>query len=489
MTDGNFDVPVTGTPVILYELNEVSWQVVDWYIGRNPHGNFANILGMSRSYTTVTTDVGELHPWVTWPTLHRGVDNRSHGIEFLNQDLTRASEFPPVWETAAKAGKRVGVFASLQSYPPPPDDAYAFYIPDTFAPQPGTIPPECRPFQMLNLRQTALDGGIVSDVKPSRELATLMLGLVRIGLSLSTVLALARQVILEKINPLYKSRRSIMQAPIAFDVFKHLLHRTKPEFTTFFTNHVAGMMHRYWKHAFPEEFQYTLTSDEDRLKAKNIQRAMDVADYQLGYLLDYITRTDGTLIVASSMGQEAVFRSGGDQARIIDVPAFVRAIGFSGDYRSNLAMHPDFNFEFDTPEDAGRFASLVEAATFAGGRRLCYKVNLVNRTLNFGLAQPPEGMDNYVERPSGGGVKEGISFAEAGIKRFKRDVGTGYHQPRGILLWHRPGEASDASREVIQSTAVRAMILSALGIAVEPKSPLPSDRNPTRNEAEQVDAS
>ena len=123
-------------PLILYELNEVPWRVWDWYVARRPDGAIARLLRESATFTTVTRDEGELHPWSTWPTLHRGVDNRQHHILFLNQDKSCADAFPTVWETAAQAGVRVGVFGSLQSYPVPESGNYAFYVPDTFAPGP-----------------------------------------------------------------------------------------------------------------------------------------------------------------------------------------------------------------------------------------------------------------------------------------------------------------------------------------------------------------
>ena len=34
-------------------------------------------------------DEGELHPWSTWPTVHRGVNNNLHKIRFINQDLKK----------------------------------------------------------------------------------------------------------------------------------------------------------------------------------------------------------------------------------------------------------------------------------------------------------------------------------------------------------------------------------------------------------------
>ena len=50
----------------------------------------------------------------------------------------------------------------------------------------------------------------------------------------------------------YKKRRSLLQNVISFEIFLKNVKRTKPSFCTYFTNHVAGMMHKYWKDLFTD---------------------------------------------------------------------------------------------------------------------------------------------------------------------------------------------------------------------------------------------
>src|SRR6266446_6082509 len=97
--------------LISYELNEVPWRVVDYYLKGRPHSHLRQALEHSISFTTKTSDSGELHPWSTWPTVHRGVYNDRHQIRFINQELS--DEFPPIWELLCRQGVRVGVFGSL----------------------------------------------------------------------------------------------------------------------------------------------------------------------------------------------------------------------------------------------------------------------------------------------------------------------------------------------------------------------------------------
>ena len=453
-------------PLVLYELNEVPWRVIDWYLARRPESTLNDILAHSHTYTPVTKDEGELHPWSTWPTVHRGVYNSTHRILFLNQDRAEASPYPPIWEIAAEAGLSVGVFGSLQSYPPDPASPFAFYIPDTFAPGPETIPKSYEPFQRINLRQTKQDGAVASKVKLKGSLLIDVAKLKFIGVSFRTFWRIVSQLANEKRNALYRTRRPIMQAPIAFDVFTHALATTQPDFCTFFTNHVAGIMHRYWRYAFPEDFKFTLKEPKDFFHQQSLLVAMDLVDEHLTYLRDYVDKRNGQLLIASSMGQEAVERDYHGELRITDEVAFVRALDFDGRVKWHLAMQPDFNFEFQTIEDAVDFSARLGRVITNDGQLVFFRRRLAGKTLNAGLGNPSDVLENerlFFVRDDGS--RKRLNLQEAGIQRIWRDVGTGYHQPQGLLVWYAKDKRPSGDRDEIESIAIAPMILQSLGIS------------------------
>src|SRR5262249_44070452 len=121
--------------LILFELNEVPHRVVDQFCRWRPKSWLARALPRMKKFQTYAEDVAPLDPWITWPTLHRGVNDEKHGILNFGQDLREVNrQYPPVWELLAARGVKVGVCGSLHSYPMPEDlNSYAFYIPDTFA--------------------------------------------------------------------------------------------------------------------------------------------------------------------------------------------------------------------------------------------------------------------------------------------------------------------------------------------------------------------
>jgi hypothetical protein len=69
--------------IILFELNEVPYKVIDYYCRIRPNSTLARILAEGEQFETVTEDQLALDPWISWPTLHRGVPDTMHHILHL----------------------------------------------------------------------------------------------------------------------------------------------------------------------------------------------------------------------------------------------------------------------------------------------------------------------------------------------------------------------------------------------------------------------
>ena len=317
--------------IAIYEINEVPWQVVDYYLEKRPKAYLAKFIGNSTNFITETKDSGELHPWSTWPTLHRGVTNDTHNIRSLNQDLSAADDYPPIWEILNTAGVTTGICGSLQSYPPRMNSSMSFHIPDTFSAGSETKPQCYSPFQAFNLKQTGDNNAQASGITATDIFS--VFGLLRAGVKLSTLVKIGLHVANEFRNPLYKRRRSLLQPLVAFDVFKHCLkNQNQAQFVTFFSNHVAGIMHRYWKYSFPKEFDYSLESKTDYFHSESLMIAMDLFDSQLKELDRWALRNDYELVLCSSMGQEAIDR--GEyvrEAKISGLSQINQALGYTGE--------------------------------------------------------------------------------------------------------------------------------------------------------------
>jgi hypothetical protein len=462
-----------GVQVFLYELNEVPWRVVDHYIRFRPNSFLRQLVTQAATFTTVTRDEGELHPWSTWPTLHRGVYNTEHKITFINQAIE--TDFAPIWTLLADHGTRCGVFGSLQSYPyfDANPQRFAFYVPDTFSPNEKSWPRRYEAFQRFNLAMTKQDGAYAKPLKMGTSTLKDLLGMGLSGLKPTTMATLGRHLIRERRQPLYKTRRATLQAPVAFDFLWHALRRDEPQFATFFTNHVAGIMHRYWKYSFPEDFEHVLSGSAEAFKQQSLIAALDIADTQLGRLNAWCEARGATLLVASSMGQEAIERGVyRGEWRIEDPEAFIERLGFTGQATSQLAMQPDFAFSFEDETRRVAFEAAVSTLTLSDGRPL-FRVKRVGTTLNLNLSAAKETDGEVVLQTRVDDTPVESVLSSWGIDRFERDPGTGYHQPKGIFLAKGPDIDADAGRSEIELTQLAPTILSRFGAPIPDYMPSP----------------
>lgn len=355
--------------VIFFETNEIPWRVVDDYTAKFPRSVLARMLRRSQTFETICEDKIELDPWISWPTLHRGVNDKQHGIVHLGQSLDRANAlFPPVWSLLRQAGRAVGVFGSLHSSAVPADACdYAFYVPDFFADETFAHPASLRPFQEFNLAMTRKSARNVDPSLPLKESTKFIAAACQNGLSPRTIAIILRQLVEERLTPSRKIRRRAIQSILGLDFFTGLLRRTKPEFATFYTNHVAAAMHRYWAAHFTEDWGEENPMGEEWIEKYNgeLTHAMNVLDLMLARLMDFVEREEGYgLVITSSLGQAKV-NTGPTKGftTVTDIAKFMDFVGFSReDWQERHAMVPCISVDInpERAEEAVRLLSTLE---------------------------------------------------------------------------------------------------------------------------------
>ncbi len=449
--------------IILFELNEVPHRVVADFAARRPASAFARMLREGASSVTRAPDNGHLSPWVTWPTLHRGVDNSVHGIGHFGQDRRSAdAEWPPVWSLAMQGGARVGVFASLHTWPLPNDvDRYAFFVPDPFAAGAGCRPSRLESFQALNLAMSRASARNVSGGVPMRQAWRFLRSAPALGLRARTAARLAAQLAVERVKPFRRSRRRTWQSSIAFDVFFRRWREDKPDFCTFFTNHVASAQHRYWAAAYPGDYDASDYSDAWRARfGDEIDFAMRHADEMLHRLMRE-ARGDTLIVVAGSMGQAAtsakVVRT---QLYLRDPAAFMTALGMPPDsWQRTPAMDPDVSIQVQPPH-ADRFASALLELRVAGEpvRHERKGDGFFSLTLGHANLEATSLTATLFGSP--------VDLASLGLvnERIQDEEGTtAYHVREGILFLWSPDTRLKVAAEV-STLGIAPAILERLGI-------------------------
>jgi hypothetical protein len=338
---------ISGRKIIFFELNEVPLRIIDYYIQKYPNSALAQKLPQCYQYETQAVD-SVLSPWITWATLHRGVAATDHGIYHFNQNLNRVNQqFPSLEQILSSNGVRTGVFGSLHSHPLPDNlDNYSFYVPDSFATNSQCFPDILSIFQELNLSMARNSSRNVSSKIPIEATIKLLAHLPQLGLRIPTLIDTVKQLLTEQLKPYRKNRRRTYQAVLAFDLFLKQLKTTQPDFTTFFTNHVASAMHRYWAALFPQDYQnFGYNSEWVSRYNGEIDFAMSKFEQFFTQLVRFVdNHPEYTLWIASSMGQSATTAwMVKTQLNLTHPEKFMSALGIPDDaWCQTPAMFPEF---------------------------------------------------------------------------------------------------------------------------------------------------
>lgn len=449
------------TRILLYELNEVPWEIVDLYRHQRPKSALAALLPRAMCLTTVSEErTIDLQPWRSWPTLHRSMWTRDHNSWDLGQDPDTFRGVD-LWTAAARAGKRVGVFGALQSGPAQ-RFAGGFHVPDTFARTAATHPASLRRFQAFNLTMTAENRFAAGARLPAGQLLVAGADMLRLGLTPASALRLARHLVAERIDPAQVSMRPVMQVVPGFDLFWRLHRRHAPDLSVFFTNHVASMLHRYWADALP------LAGASHGPGAKSVLQALDIFDRQLSRMLGWQRRSpDRVLVIASSMGQERVEKHELGRSFVVEDTARLAVVLGIDQAEVGVGMYPAQSLTLPTTEDAQRALKRLGSVEHAGGpmfrhmrqngRSVSFEVDYLSDAGALPASATFAGAD---------GTRVEAGIAELGIQGRIRPSGgnTGEHTTRGIFIAAGTAIRPDPARREVSVLDVAPSLLALLGV-------------------------
>lgn len=454
--------------IIFYELNEVPFRIFDHFAQRMPRSALAHLAQHSRRYETFSEDTGHLSPWVTWPTLHRGVINEEHEISDFGMDLGKVdAAYPPLWSLLSQKGVKVGLFGSLHSYPLPQNISdYAFYVPDTFAAGPECFPAQYEAFQEFNLAMVGLNGMQVGRGLALRQARRFLAAAPGLGLRGRTVGKIAAQLVSERLNPNRMVRRRTSQVQIAFDFYLRALRDNRPDISFFFTNHVASSMHRYWPGLFPQDYR------EGRFEAQwlgdwggEIPFVMKEASHQLGLLQQFVTRNpDHVLVVATSMGQAAVDNPLKMERSVVigNLRKLMSALEIGDeDWSRQPAMVPQANV-WVSASALERFMQNIGSLTVNGR-------NISATRMGDGIVRLELGLPNErIEAVSyQGSAVDGADFGITCLEMMDATGANAYHIPNGMLMVYDPKapETAQMTPKRISTTEVAPSILRNFAVA------------------------
>jgi hypothetical protein len=450
--------------VIIYELNEVPWEVLDLYVERRPGSNTAKLLAGGRCETTVNDDPHHLQPWRTWPTFHKALYADDHNSFELGQD-PETFRGDSIWDVAEANGLKIGVFGALQSWPARRPQHGGFYVPDTFARSAETYPPRLQSFQAFNLSMTRENAFSSEAALNAKAMLRTGVDVVRSGLTPWSAAKTLGHLVRERRDARHKAARPMVQVLPSFDLYWHLHRKERPNLSVFFTNHVAGMMHRYWGDVMPgyaERYGYK----PDEVFGTFLIEAMDLFDHQIGRIMRFLERDPKSLLmVAASMGQAPIPYHELDEHLVLkDARKLGDVLGWPA-FEQGLAMYPRTALEFSDAAAAQGALESLQTVTLEG-EPLFREPTADGRTLSFGIDYlRAGGADRSATIGSGDGARD-VPLRDMGIFAEARLGGgnTAHHVPTGIFVTYGTGVEPDPSRREVNVLDVAPRILDLLGV-------------------------
>ena len=443
--------------VLLAEINEITWDLIDPWIEEGKLPTFARLKRDGAWGAPLSVDMPpQLDPWITWTTVYTGRAQAEHNVFFLQQP-PESIHAARVWELCRERGLKVGVYGSLCSWPPQPVEG--FYVPDTFAPDTATHPPELRPIQELNLTYTR-SVRLPSDQDGVMFKAKLGAKLFQLGLSMGTAARVAAQLARERFDSSSRWRRVALQPFVNFDFFSRLYRTHRPDFASFHTNHVAHYMHTYWKAMRPELFAAETTEEERRAHGGAIEHGYRTADELLRRMTSLLDE-ETVLVVASSMGQKPfTARERKRIAQVRSLERLLKILGVEGRAEALSTMSDQFNVYPDTDETRALVVERLAAAYVETPEHPMFFVSTVERGVTVNLR-----LDDEVEE----GARcffphAGESFLYEDLVYHTGQVKSGCHDPRGMLMLYGAGVRPGSRVEECDTLDLAPTLLALLGL-------------------------
>lgn len=454
---------VASRRVLLVEVNEVTWNLIDPLIEQGKLPTFAKLKQEGAWLSSFSVDLPpQLDPWITWTTVYSGRPQADHNVYFLQQP-PNAIHAKRIWELCDEAGLSIGVYGSLCSWPP--KRVKGFYVPDTFAPDCATYPEELKPIQQLNLTYTR-SIRLPADQDGWLFKTKLVSKLLSLGLSASTIAAIVRQLARERTRPETRWRRVALQPLVNFDFFSRLYRREKPQFASFHTNHVAHYMHTYWKAMQPEIFPQTTSEAERRNFSGAIEHGYRTADELLSRMMGLLDE-ETVMVVASSMGQKPFItplKKGKRVGQLRSLEHLVKLLNVGDNVRALTTMSDQFNLYADNPDTRDLIWARLKAVHIDTPERPMFSLDKVENTVTVTLQHYDEtSEDSRCIFPH---LEHENSFRFEDLVYGTGMVKSGCHDPKGVLMMYGPGIRRGTQLEDCSTLDIAPTLMTLLNLPV-----------------------
>jgi hypothetical protein len=191
----------------------------------------------------------------------------------------------------------------------------------------------------------------------------------RHGLSLSSMAAIVKQLVLERLGKVGRWKRAVILDKLQWDVFQWYFRKYRPQFSTFFLNSTAHFQHKYWRNMDPEQFKLKPSAQEQGQFAEAILFGYQEMDRLIGKALA-LAGEDTKIIFCSALSQQPYLKmedTGGKRFyRPHDFDDFVNFVGLEGVGKVAPVMSEQFHIYFESAEAARQGMELLNKVKVDG---------------------------------------------------------------------------------------------------------------------------
>lgn len=416
------------SPLILLELNEINFDIVNNYILKYPRRfpGFEKLMMNKMIFTESEIRYEELEPWIQWASVHTGKSYSEHRLFRLGDVV--GSNAPQFFEQLEMDGISVGAISPMNAENRLKKPAY-------FIPDPWTKTPTDDSWWSKRLgsavSQTVNDNAQSKITKSSA--LSILLGLVWFAKF--------------KHYPLYfklalKSVGASWRRALLLDLFLHDLHLSffkdkQPQFSTLFLNAGAHIQHHYF-HNSPFISVDSKFKNPDWYISPKFDPFSEMLEVYDRVIEEYLADDECELIVATGLSQRPYDRVK-YYYRLKDHFDFLKKIGINF-----LDIHPrmtrDFLVTFPSMEDAAKAQNILSALKISGKVELLFgEIENRGKELFVTLTYPDEILEADVLKGESVLLRMLQEVAFVAIKN-------GMHQAKGFAFF-TPGIAQFAPKD------------------------------------------
>lgn len=300
--------------IINLEINELPPSVLKEYILQKPNSVLSKLekANKLKIISTLANDIEkkDLYPSQTWASFNTGLPFKKHKCYWYSDPLDVKKLF---WNKLVKLNVSIGIVGSLHSSKYPFDlntnSNYKFYLPDSFTDEIRTKPNCYKSFCILNSKFVSSSARVTNPLKLLllllKNIHQIIINPKKFGISRFSLKEIFK-IIYWSIKSRNKEYLRMAQFPLLCSIYLDQLKNNDAEYSSIFTNHLAGNMHRYWYAYNSKSFIY-----KNRYKEKWIKRnkysfffAIDLIDDFIKEIIKLNLLDKKTIILTSSMGQE-----------------------------------------------------------------------------------------------------------------------------------------------------------------------------------------